>query len=628
MGCCAWITAGALSLACAGADAQTAPPAPTAPSPPARVAGPEPKPGQDRSERTRNAAAVASEQIASLGGGAEPGDVYEALDAEMDRLAADADVVKDARAFRTVSFAGRIARLVGSLPKDERSKALAQFGEHREFQAELAFALRPKDRTDRIAALALRFLETQGKSLDRFPGLAAAFCVVHDRAVFEQANENRAVADDPIKLFEYFIRNSDKMPLGLDRVPTQLLTFVVDTTAKVDELEWAIARYAGNLQVGRRFFDVQYDKEAFLKGAKKKVTEVGFSLPNLQKYGGVCIDQAYFAANVGKALGIPAVVMRARGQEGAHAWVAYLRWEDGSIWWDCTTGRYAEYRNLLGFVTDPHGGLPVPESTLRLRAAFGSVSAEDRLTAIALTDASQRLQRTLIGPGGVVSKAELSRPRVSVAPEQVQRLLDLTGAATGHAVACEDAWRVGVALAQAGVLTIEQRIRWADSAAAVLMENYPDFAVDLFSDEFATIEDTAQQEKLWRWLQGRVKGHTDLLAVARFGEAEMWEKSGNPTKAWERYAEVVGDFADAGPSSVLAAIKCVTLLKDAKRKPGDALALLKHAWELSPPPKGDNPGVWTQTNWFRIGRLYLGELQNAGRLAEADWVARKLRIKA
>lgn len=82
------------------------------------------------------------------------------------------------------------------------------------------------------------------------------------------------------------------MFFGVRNVPAELLAWVVDTTAAIEEMQWALAKYRGDPAVGSRFFDIEYDYAAFKTGATKKVTEAGFNLPNILKHGGVCADQA------------------------------------------------------------------------------------------------------------------------------------------------------------------------------------------------------------------------------------------------------------------------------------------------------------------------------------------------
>ena len=67
----------------------------------------------------------------------------------------------------------------------------------------------------------------------------------------------------------------------------ELLEYVVDTTASIDDMNWALAKYGGDRNVGHHFFDVPYDYDNYLHATPKKITTLGFTLPNILKYGGV-----------------------------------------------------------------------------------------------------------------------------------------------------------------------------------------------------------------------------------------------------------------------------------------------------------------------------------------------------
>ena len=114
------------------------------------------------------------------------------------------------------------------------------------------------------------------------------------------SRENRAESADPVILFDYFTVNENRMFFGLRDVSAELLVYVVDSTASINDMLWALDRYAGERNVGARFFDIDYDHDHFRKGEPKKVTIAGWNLPNILRYGGVCADQAESGASMSK----------------------------------------------------------------------------------------------------------------------------------------------------------------------------------------------------------------------------------------------------------------------------------------------------------------------------------------
>ncbi len=572
-----------------------------------------------RKDKAIRATKAARDGLDSLQKGEDPKKVVETLNTQLRALAETADPVADIDAFYAIASVRRFAMLLGAATgSDARGELLKCFAESPNFVTELVFAMDGRaDDLPKVALLATRLFRERKDTLRQYATLGAALCVVHDREVTERANENTATADDPLNIYDYFVRNSAKMPLGLANVPAQLLVFVVDTTAKAGELEWSLKRFAGNADVGARFFEVRYDYDA-LDGAKKRLTTAGFSMQNILACGGVCIDQAYFAANVGKSLGIPSAIIRGRSDEMSHAWVGFLRWDKQSIWWDTQSGRYDAYKNVVGRVTNPQTGRTNAESELQLRAAFTAASADSRANATALADAAVLLM-------GFELDGNKSETAEKLTPESSARVLALSEAAANQTVACEPAWFIGVSLAKAGMLTAEQRRRWGEAAASALMKRYSDFGVLVLSEIISSIPDVAEQDKSWNWLVTRVKGHPDLEANVKFRQARMWDQNERPDLAWNCYESVVQQYADSGSSAVDAAAKCVTLVKKAGKPPASVLPMLKQAWIRTKRPTVTNPVFANQSNWYRLGALYAKALSDAGQAQQADAVANQLK---
>jgi hypothetical protein len=75
-----------------------------------------------------------------------------------------------------------------------------------------------------------------------------------------------------------------------------------------------------------------------------------YRLTDILTNGGICADQAYFATEVGKALGVPTLLFVGAGNDGRHAWFGYL---DPKGDWKLDAGRYAEQRYVTGVALDP-----------------------------------------------------------------------------------------------------------------------------------------------------------------------------------------------------------------------------------------------------------------------------------
>lgn len=128
------------------------------------------------------------------------------------------------------------------------------------------------------------------------------------------------------------------------------LKFVVDTITPLAELAWSqqVADYPLG-QLAKAYTMVRYradraaNSAAIWSGANYRMVEI-------LGQGGICVDQAYFASQVGKARGVPTLLFQGRGNDGRHAWFGYL---DTNRQWKLDAGRYKEQRFVTGYARDP-----------------------------------------------------------------------------------------------------------------------------------------------------------------------------------------------------------------------------------------------------------------------------------
>jgi len=99
----------------------------------------------------------------------------------------------------------------------------------------------------------------------------------------------------------------------------------------------------------------------------------------------------------------------------------------------------------------------------------------------------------------------------------------------------------------------------------------------------------------------------------------MWEKKGDVNNAGRCYEDVIQRYANAGPFILDALAKAERALRNSNR--GNLVPVLyEQAWaKINKPKTADSPFV-TQSNWFRVGMLLAGKLDEAGDLRKADAV--------
>lgn len=531
----------------------------------------------------------------------------------------------DADAFRAAAFADRLLSQVRQTPAGHRAELVTYLRANDALAQSLVFLIKPEDDVKRVYAL-LDQLRHANDDLNDLAPLAAAVCVVHDKPLRQNVNENKVEAPDPVEIFAYFKSQRGSMAMPIASMPPELLISVVDVTSPIEELRWAAQRFGGDPNVGRRYFDVKYDDDSFRKGTVKKVTAAGFNLPNILTHGGVCADQAYFAAQVGKAIGIPTAFISGRNAEVAHAWLGFLEAKGGKAAWNFDSGRYDGYKGVRGEAIDPQTRKRIPDSALALIADSSAANTQGRRIAIAMTDASLRLRQ--LGDMDVAFERvdpATGKERKVIRGTDTSSRLDLLEAGLRRCPSYSQGWAVLIDAAKANDLSLKDKKKWAETLDRLCAGKYPDFTLDVLRPMVETVEDVKEQDALWNSLFGSFRNRPDLAAEIRFAQGAMWDKAGDRARAWDCFQDVIQKFADDGPFTVEAAERCEKLLKDAGKE-RDITPMYASLWPRLSRPGTMAPEFQSQSNWFRIGLLYSARLESEGQSARAGEVLGKLGV--
>jgi hypothetical protein len=533
--------------------------------------------------------------------------------------------------FRHAAAARRMLKQIANLPDAERSDMLKYLRANEDLAYTLIFLL-PEQGAGPNYAVLDKLRAAKPKEVTQYVNLTAAMCAVHEKPFTRRTNENSTTSADVVELFDYYVANEKKMFFGLKDVPAELLVWVVDTTASVEEMQWALTKYAGDAKVGARFFDIKYDYDAFLKGSKKKVTEAGFSLQNISKYGGVCADQAYFAMTVGKSIGVPTAYATGSAGEGGHAWVGFLQADRGRGWWNFDEGRYEAYKGVIGKVIEPMSRKAIPDAYVSLMAELIGTKATDRQNAVALRDVAERLlaidpekvtELTAAEPFASTVAATLPKPRTPGAPAALERLDAAVKANPGD----RDTWLLVAKLAEENKLTLEQKRKWSDLLQRICGSKYPDFTLAVLDPMIRSVAGENEQFKLWEAVLPLFAKRGDLTASIRSTQAELLEKQNKTEQAGMLYMEIITKYANAGPFVLPALSKAEAALVTLKRD-NKVPDLYAQAWAGTKPPRSSSPDIAAQSNWSKIGKILAEKLDAAGRKDEADKVRQQMGTKS
>jgi hypothetical protein len=528
----------------------------------------------------------------------------------------------------------RVCRLAATRKAADEPAVLSLFHDHPAFALRLAFLWRADaEKPGPIVDLAERLLRERAQEVDRFPALAAAVCVVFDR----ERSWEFGKSPDALDVFDYFTANDSRLLLSTRETPPELLVHVVDSLVGADQLLWALDRYAGDRQIGKRYAQVAYDRAHFPGGAPLRLASSRATLADMLKLGGVCRHQTHYAMHTAKAQGIPSAYVHATGSDVSHAWLGFLEIGAGSARWNCDTGRFGEYAQMTGRITDPQIGRSVGDGRLALAAVAASEPPGVRWYATALVDAAARL-------GDAKAPYPPERPEgVTTSPRENSTALRLSllEAAVNASPAHAPAWDAAAAMATEGMLSPDDALRWARAAVDLCGADFPDFAFEALGPLIGSVKDPTREDEMWEWVFARFSGgsgergpstrrpaakpgatqppkRADLAARARFAQGEVWEKAGNPARAWECYSDVIDRFANNGPFIVDAAARCEALLAREGKPDADAIALYARAFtKISRPNPGTSPEFLVASNHARVGARYATLLEKAGQQAQA-----------
>ncbi len=547
----------------------------------------------------------------------------EALSQSFDQVIAFAQD-RDRMLFRDAACARRLVSQLAKADEKYRISMLQYLRANPHLARSLIFAMKPKyDQPEKVFAILERLRQARGDKLDRYATLTAALCIVHDEYVIRTVNENSARAPDPLVLFDYYTFNEKRMFFGLRDVPAELLMYVVDCAATIDDMVWALDRYAGDRNVGARFFDIDYDYDHVRKGQPKKVTVAGWNLPNILHYGGVCADQAYFAVTIGKSIGVPTTYTRGQSANASHAWVGFLETDGRRAWWNFNTGRYPEYQGVRGVIHDPQTRQSIPDSHVSLMAEFVHADELDRHFAAAVTDAAHRLVKVEQSGEPFMPPSPIENESKRLREPTLKHELALLEVGLRACPGYRDGWTTVRDLSAEGCLSLDDKKKWATVVHRLCGRWYPDFYLSIVTPMIETVGDVEEQNRLWNAAFGHFSHRHDLAATVRMNQASMWRENGDIEKVGQCYEDIINRYTNAGPFVISALREAEKILRD-KQDGRRLLMLYDRAWSQIEKPE-TRAGIFARmSNWYQIGYMYASVLDEAGMHERAASIRQKV----
>lgn len=513
---------------------------------------------------------------------------------------------------------------------DERRETLRWLASKPDLLVPLMLAVSDADDPGRVLTVLSALHKELGDGAAEHPDLTTAFCVVWDHPpqpgfVLEgektglsngQGNFPKTATGQSgprplesdldaeslarlVDLYRYYTDPRNKLRINPSALPWQLAVYVVDNPVSPAERKWALGRYRSKGFSGGVYREVAYDLGIYYTGQTQKRGGRPYTLANIVRYGGVCKDQAYYAASVAKSLGIPATVCTGSGGtgRGAHAWIGFLQAKGGNRSdpaWDFNEGRYEEHLYWSGAVTDPQTGATLTDADVGLLAELLETPAEQRLASVALWKLHDRA-----APG---------------------RHPDLYSAAINLSAGNRYAWMGLAQLGAAGKLTPAQADEVAKVVSKFALKKYPDFAFDVCR-QMAAGRPPAERMRLMRKMESLFERRPDLVASLQVDRGDLLREQSKPNEALKAYTDLLSRNLEAGPIVLTAMQRTDLMLREAGKL--DELArVYEQLWGKLPVPEAS--AFAATAPYYKVGQRYADLLDTMGRRPEAAEVRAKL----
>jgi hypothetical protein len=517
--------------------------------------------------------------------------VEDMLRQELAQKKPNADAVINLAALRT--FAGPLASAKPATPKD--AETLEWLLRHPTLGPMLLPALSPRDNPARVITVLTALRATFGKTVEQFPDLTVATCLVWDSPAREDQTPEQST-QAACDVFAHLTQNRKSLRFDPQALPWPVLTYLVDSRVAPDERKWALTQFKLPADAGRIYFLVRYDMQGFYSGKWKGGDRQPYTLPNILKLGGVCKDEAYFTAEVCRAYGIPATVCTGTSGagEGFHAWVGILRGPRPLVF-DFHTARYPDHGFWSGTVIDPQTGQKLADSEVAMAAEWCAATPAKRLLSQALAQSLDLLE-----PARRVAVCKMALEAV---PGNQQAWMALVNECARPGTPAETIQEVS------GVVE-----RFA-------VGRYDDFAFKAFTTLIASAEPDRQLallDKAAKFFPNR----PDLLADLALRKGDAMRKASRPVDALRLYEQVLEVALAYGPIALDAMARIDAMLRQAGKMP-ELVDHYKVAWTHMKLPEAS--GYVSTTPWYIMGDRYAAALEATGDQGGAAEVRKKIR---
>ena len=385
--------------------------------------------------------------------------------------------------------------------------------------------IRPQNKEPRVLNNWSRLRTCETNAWDKYWNLGLACALVFDKPMAFDSHISPTGRVDFVARYLFFRNSAARNRLKIDpsHLPTWELIWVVDAPVPDTDLAWAQEHVRLTRNDWQQAYGmVSYRMDQALKGAQIHPT---YTLEELQRVGGVCVERAHFAAMSAKANGIPAMPIVGAGERGGHAWFGYLA---APFEWNMSAGRYEDDRYVTGYTREPLSRRYITEQSLNLLVDTQQLSSQ-YLLATRLSWLGQIFQERKSPQLTLV----LFRTAVELAPCHTtawNSLLDFLRASP----TAKGEWR-----------TVLQTFRSA-------FKNYPDFQAQADSIEAEVLLGDASVDEILQSLRSEISrqnasDRSDLVLKAIDRHVSLLQHAGKTNAVLSVYKKALRDFGDQLP---------------------------------------------------------------------------------
>jgi hypothetical protein len=237
--------------------------------------------------------------------------------------------------------------------------AFRSLGEHSQVRRAFLENLRPEDDATEAMRILLQIQLAHPKCIQELPCLAVAIALVFDQPFPENWPHHQVAHEliplekvDPVRRMQQMteLQVARRYLTDLRDFTVSELKFIVDHPLIDSEMEWARKNVpASRSGYSKVFSSIRYDIPRY--ESNQLTWPYGqYLFSEIKTRGGICVDQAYFAAMTGKAKGLPTLYFSGQGEDGGHAWFGFM---DSPGHWETDCGRYESQNYPVGNALDP-----------------------------------------------------------------------------------------------------------------------------------------------------------------------------------------------------------------------------------------------------------------------------------